>query len=72
MSKNKWADRWRHVASIGADPADREMVELEARDAEARGTRTCGKCGCDGHYRPGVGAFQCTSCRALLVNGKWI
>jgi len=69
---NPWAKRWNNLHSTEPDPGERALARLEAQDAEDAGTRTCGLCGGTAYYRPGVGAFQCPNCRALLVRGTWV
>ena len=65
MSENPWSKRWRGLHAAQREPAERVLAEIEARDAESRDVMVCGKCGCDAHYRPGVGAYQCSWCRAV-------
>jgi hypothetical protein len=76
-AENPWASRWRTFKSYDAeDQVEDTMLEMEAREAEAMPVEKCGKCGDAAFYRPGVGAYQCGYCRAILVtrkiNGEWV
>jgi hypothetical protein len=73
--KNPWARRWETFAR-GEDPGERAAINTEAREAEEAGSITCGGCGAAAYYRPGVGAYQCPTCRKMLVprkvDGEWV
>ena len=70
--KNPYAARWQDIHSTSL-PHGHELVRLEVEDAESREVETCGKCGSDAYYRPGVGAYNCPNCQAVLImrTGEW-
>ena len=63
--KNPHASRWATFAR-GEDPAEAQAIKAEAAEAEAMEVLTC-SCGEPAYWRPGVGAYQCTTCKALLI-----
>jgi ribosomal protein L37AE/L43A len=68
---NVYADRWVSLHA-GEKRDERVLANMEAAHSRAQGTEVCGNCGGTAYHRPGVGAFQCTDCRAVLaLNGEW-
>lgn len=72
--KNPYAARWTTFAR-GEEPLEAKLIQMEAQEAEEAPVFKCGNCGEDAFYRPGVGAYQCGTCRSLMINrlvdGVW-
>lgn len=68
---NPYTSRWTDLHSKDSR-GERALARMEVHHAEAQPATECGKCGASAYYRPGVGAYQCTSCGAVLsYKGDW-